>query len=132
MTVEVGNGAAGSVITAVGFTNSGLSTCTLDGHPGVSFVAGDDGHQVGNAAQRVGTPMLVTLPPGGAARATLRIVQPGTYDPATCQPTPARGFRVFPPDHTASVFVRQPRTACAGTTITQLTISPVQSGPTGR
>lgn len=131
LTVTIGGGsggAAGSVITAVNFVNRGASTCTLDGHPGVSFVAGDDGHQVGNAAQRTGTPTKITLKSGAFAHATLRVVQAADFDPATCQPVQARGFRVFPPDQTASTFVARPWTACAGRTVNQLTVSPVEAG----
>lgn len=132
LTVTVGGGsggAAGSIITAVNFVNKGAVTCTLDGHPGVSFVAGADGHQVGNAAKRVGASVKITLTRGAVAHATLRVVQAGAFDPATCHPTQARGFRVFPPDQTASAFVAHPQTACAGRGASQLTISPVEAGP---
>src|SRR4051812_3746340 len=43
-------GAAGSVYTPLVLTNVGPRTCELRGFPGVSYVAGDDGHQVGPAA----------------------------------------------------------------------------------
>ena len=43
-------GAAGSVVQTLLLTNTGTRTCELRGFPGVSYVAGDDGHQVGPAA----------------------------------------------------------------------------------
>ncbi|MDT7579277.1 MAG: hypothetical protein QOK35_541 [Pseudonocardiales bacterium] len=43
-------GAAGSVFAPLVLTNDGTGTCELRGYPGVSYVAGDDGHQVGPAA----------------------------------------------------------------------------------
>ena len=50
-------------------TNTGRRTCELRGFPGVSYVAGDDGHQVGPAAAMDG-------PRGGEVR-----LAPGTGTP---------------------------------------------------
>jgi hypothetical protein len=37
-----------------------------------------------------------------------------TREPAdACDPVAVRGFRVYPPDETTSVFVSQPQTACS-------------------
>ena len=47
-------GAAGSTIVPLVLTNVGTRTCELRGFPGVSYVAGDDGHQVGPAAAMSG------------------------------------------------------------------------------
>ena len=64
-------GAAGSVIRALLLTNNSGRTCELTGFPGVSDVAGDDGHQVGPAAAMSGERGgPVRLTPGAAASAT--------------------------------------------------------------
>ncbi|MDN5860606.1 MAG: DUF4232 domain-containing protein [Pseudonocardia sp.] len=102
----VGDAGAGSVFRPLVLTNIGSRTCELVGHPGVSYVAGDDGHQVGPAAVMDGprTPQ-VSLAPGESAVAPLRMVNVGVFDPAACQPVPVRGLRVYPPGDTASLFV---------------------------
>ncbi len=112
-------------------TNRGANRCTLNGFPGVSYVAGSDGHQVGAAAKRDGTPALVTLAPGAQAHATLRIVSYQAQDTAACQPTATTGYRIYPPGQTDAAFVGQAGTSCASTSpdVTLLTIGPVQSGP---
>ena len=43
-------GAAGSTYAPLVLTNAGTRTCEVRGFPGVSYVAGADGHQVGPAA----------------------------------------------------------------------------------
>lgn len=125
---DAGGGAAGSVYENVVFVNQGSSTCTLSGHPGVSYVVGTDGHQVGAAAARTGTPASVSLAPGASAHAQLRVINYGNYDLDTCQPSPVAGFRVYPPDQTASAFVAAPGTACADPSIVLLTVGPVEPG----
>src|SRR5262245_34247250 len=63
-------GAAGSVYVPLVLTNGGSRTCELRGFPGVSYVTGDDGHQVGPAAAMSGERGgEVVLKPGAAAAA---------------------------------------------------------------
>lgn len=110
------DGAAGSVNVALLLTNTGGRTCELRGFLGVSYVAGDDGHQVGPAAAMAGERGgEVVLKPGAAAGAQLRLVNVQNYDAAVCKPTPVRGLRVYPPGDTASLYVARPGTGCAGT-----------------
>ncbi|WP_433803799.1 DUF4232 domain-containing protein [Actinomycetospora sp. CA-084318] len=45
---------SGTVYRPLVFTNTGSSACRLQGFPGVSHVAGDDGHQVGRAGRGSG------------------------------------------------------------------------------
>lgn len=128
-----GEGAAGSVHTAVELTNTGAAACVLSGHPGVSFVAGQDGHQVGASAAREGTDLTaVVLAPGAHAHAQLRIANAANFDAASCRPTPVDGFRVYPPDQRASAFVPRPGTACASSSTPQLTVGPVEPGAATR
>lgn len=111
-----GEGAAGTVYRPLLFINSGGRTCFVHGFPGVSYVAGDDGRQVGPAAVRdaeKGGP--VTLAPGQAGFATVGFVNVQNYDEAACQPTPVKGLRVYPPHETESVFVPMDNAlGCAG------------------
>lgn len=109
-------GAAGSVIVPLVLTNTGTRTCELRGFPGVSYVAGDDGHQVGPAAAMSGARGgEVVLKPGAAAAAQLQMVNVANFDAAVCQPTPVRGLRVYPPGDTASLYVERAGTGCAAT-----------------
>lgn len=106
VTAGSGNAGAGHSFIPIVFTNKGSAPCTIAAYPGVSFVAGDDGHQVGDPATResASTP-AVTLQPGQSASAALSITNVGLYDPAQCKPVPVRGLRVYPPNNTAAVFV---------------------------
>ena len=97
------------------FTNTGKTSCVLVGFPGVSYVTGDNGQQVGAPAVRDGSiGAQVTLAPGQMASAIVTELQVGVFDPAACQPTAVRGLRVYAPDDTASMFIAQSTTGCAG------------------
>jgi hypothetical protein len=116
LSLAEGGAAAGSVYRQLVFTNTGARTCELRGFPGVSYVTGDDGHQVGPAAEMSGERGgQVPIAPGGTARAQLRLVNVQNYDPAACSPTPVRGLRVYPPGDTAALFVAMEGTGCAAT-----------------
>jgi hypothetical protein len=90
--------------------NVGSSACALYGYPGVSWVAGADGHQVGAAATRQPDPTggaegAVTLAPGALASAPLDIVDAAAIPQSACKPVPVRGLRVYPPGNTAAMFI---------------------------
>lgn len=108
VTLGQGNGAAGHYYVPIVFTNTGR-TCTLTGYPGVSYYAGADQHQVGDAAEReaVSTPTVV-LHTGESAYAWVNQVNVGAYDPTRCQPVAATGLRVYPPDNTVPVLLPEP------------------------
>lgn len=126
-----GDAAAGTSYRALVFTNKGNRTCTIQGFPGVSYVAGDDGHQVGPAAYRNGEKgPVITLKPGDSAFADVGFVQVGNFDPEECKPTEVRGLRVYPPQEYDSMFLANPGTGCAGTPPgNQLTVSTIMAGP---
>lgn len=128
-----GDAAAGTSYVQLEFTNTGTRSCVIQGFPGVSYVAGDNGTQVGAPAERDGTKGgAVTLAPRGVASATLAMVQVLNYEESVCRPTPVRGLRVYPPGDTASVFVATNGTGCAGNPPgPQLKISTIKSGPGG-
>lgn len=129
-----GEGAAGTVFRPLRFTNTSNSSCTMIGYPGVSYVTGANGRQVGAAAVRTGGKrVLVTLAPGETASATVGFTQVDNFDPAACKKTPVRGLRVYPPNNTASKFIANPGFGCAGKVPgAQLKVKRVVKGPTGQ
>jgi hypothetical protein len=134
--VSIGNGdgAAGSVYYPLVFTNSSGSACTLFGFPGVSFVTGSNGSQIGDAATRQSDKpsQTVTLAPGGVAHATLQVVQALNFPAAKCQPVNAHFLKIYPPGQTEAVILSFTAKACAATGqgVTVLNVAPVQPGAT--
>jgi hypothetical protein len=107
-------------------TNTGAEPCMLVGFAGVSLTAGADGAPIGAAAARDTTPATeVLLEPGQAGAATLRYTQARNYP--DCTVVPAAGFRIYPPEDTASLFLAQPRDACSNADINLLTIGAFQA-----
>jgi hypothetical protein len=99
--------------TGLQLRNVGSSACALYGYPGVSWVAGADGHQVGAAAVREsdasgGAESTVTLAPGATASAPLDIVDAAAIPQSACKPVPVQGLRVYPPGETAALFISLP------------------------
>lgn len=125
-------GGAGHFFPYLVLTNSGTTICTLRGYPGVSFVGNGNGTQLGAPADRDTSVAVTTivLAPGAAAHAQLNITVAANYDAATCQPVTANGFRVYPPDQTAALFVAtSDYTACANASVKLLQVRALQSGP---
>jgi hypothetical protein len=125
--------------TGLQLKNTGSAPCALYGYPGVSWVAGTDGHQVGAAAARqansTGSPeKTVTLAPGALASAPFDIVDAAVFSPSACKPVPVRGLRVYPPGEKAALFLSMPTPAggygeCSGTTPSPgLSIGYLQAG----
>jgi hypothetical protein len=108
------NGAAGHVIWPLVFTNVSGRACTLRGYPGVSSVAGDDGHQAGPAARREPDKVrTVTLRAhGGRATALFSHVNPDVVASNLCHKTSARGYRVYAPAQTRAFFAPQKHEVC--------------------
>lgn len=130
-----GDATAGTAHKPLQFTNTSNEPCVLQGFPGVSYVAGDDGHQVGPAAYRDGTEGApVTLSKGEMAHAPLGFVQVRNYAPADCEPTQVRGLRVYPPQETESLYLEYESTGCASKEIPghQLVVRTIQPGAGGR
>jgi hypothetical protein len=128
-TAEGGGGAAGSTGIEIVLTNIGEDPCELQGWPGVSFVGGGDGTQLGAAAEQDrGTypSDTVTLAPGGQAFVPLTIAQALNYSNAECAPREADGLRVYPPGSEESLFISYPQTACSSD-VALLTVSAVQA-----
>lgn len=125
---EAGDSGMGHTNGDLRFTNRGEQPCTLQGSPGVSFVAGTDGQQVGQPAERApkSSGKLITLQPGSSVTSPLSIVNPGMFDPAECKPVQARGLRIYAPGDTESVFVDKAQDACSTPPEPQLTVDVIR------
>jgi len=117
-----GGGAAGSVYSQLILTNSGTAPCLLRGFPGVSLTADANGAPIGAPARQDGSSPVadVLLAPGQAGAADMRYTQAGNYP--DCTVTPAAGYRIYPPEETASLFLAEPRNGCSNDAIELLTI----------
>lgn len=94
------------------FTNTTTQPCTLRGAPGVSYVTGEGGEQIGLPAQRHTDGPVVTLTPGGTASAALFLSSASRKTP-DCDQVRSGGLRVYPPNSTEPEFVGHDATACA-------------------
>lgn len=117
VSTEPGGGAAGHDITRLVFQNTSDHACWVRGYPGVSYVAGDDGHQVGGSALRDSShgpsSARIWLIPNAHAYALLNQPNPHDFTAGDCDPTPVRGLRIYPPEETASLYAADSGTACA-------------------
>jgi hypothetical protein len=127
-----GNGTAGSVIVPIEFTNTSTSACSLFGFPGVSFVTGVGGSQIGASAgeNNATARKLVTLAPGGKAHALLQIVVAQNFPAAKCKLVTAHWLKVFPPGQTAALYLKHTSATCsaASTSVRVLNVQAVQAG----
>jgi hypothetical protein len=115
VTLGQGDGAAGSTYYPLDFTNASGDACTLSGYPGVSFVTGVGGSQIGNAASR--NPAFasesVTIPAGGVAHAALQVVNAQNFPRAACHPVTAHWLKIYPPNQTAPLYLSFTAPACS-------------------
>jgi Protein of unknown function (DUF4232) len=110
-----GDHAMQKTFTSLQFTNVGPRTCTLQGFPGVSYVTGDNGQQVGLPADRSGDlAAAVTLRPGASTNAGLVLTNPDPYPADQCKQVTVRGLRVYPPNETAALFLPASGASCSG------------------
>jgi hypothetical protein len=110
-----GDGAAGSTYYPLDFSNASGDACTLFGYPGVSFVTGVGGSQIGNAASR--NPAFasesVTIAAGGVVHAALQVVNAQNFPRADCHPVAAHWLRIYPPNQTAPLYLSFTAPACS-------------------
>lgn len=129
--ISLGNGgaAAGTDFTIIDFTNSGSTSCTLYGFPGVSLT-NSSGAQIGAGATRnPATPAsTVTLAPGGKANAQLGVGNAENYPTNDCKPASSAHLKVFPPNQTQPIEVAFSTTGCTVATAHQLSVSAVTAG----
>jgi hypothetical protein len=131
LSIGEGDAAAGTAWRPLRFTNVSGTDCVVHGFPGVSYVAGDDGEQVGKAAHRDGAKGdPVTIADGETAYAAVGFVRVENYEPEECEPTRTRGIRVYPPQETRSMFLELGGTGCASEDIPgeQLVVQAIRPG----
>jgi hypothetical protein len=125
--------AAGTAYYALRLTNVSATKCTLYGYPGVSFVSGVGGQQIGSAAAR--NPLYpvttVVLAPNATAYATLGVATAANYPASRCHPATAHALRVYPPGQTAPVHVTHDFAACSANVFV-LTVTAVRAGSGGQ
>ncbi len=134
VTTGAPNGAAGSSYYPIEFTNSSGASCTLYGYPGVSFVTGQGGSQIGPAASRNPTspPTLVTLAAGATAHATLQVADAHNYPSSLCTIINVHWLKIYPPDQFTPLYISFSAQACAGgaSATRILSIQTIQPGAT--
>jgi hypothetical protein len=121
---EVG---AGQYNAKIVFTNTGSTSCTLTGYPGVSYVR-TAGVQAGPAADREGGAYSpVKLAPKATAFAPLHDSNgQGGYSDSQCRLTPVEGLRIYPPNQKAALFLPHRTEHCAGSGIHSLRVGAVR------
>jgi uncharacterized protein DUF4232 len=126
----VAQGAAGSTYQVIVFTNISNATCTMYGYPGVSLASGKPVTQVGMAASRstVAGPTVVTLAPGKAGNALLRITEALNYPSNTCSPAKTAYLQIYPPNQTTAIYLAYATTGCSSHSVNLLSIGVVQAG----
>lgn len=122
--------AAGSTYLPIDFTNSSGRACSMYGFPGVSFVTGRGGSQIGAAAARNRgfSSVPVTLAAHGSAHAWLQVAEAGNYPASTCHMVTATWLQVFPPGNRVPAYVSHTFSACSSAKANLLTVMPVRSG----
>ncbi|MEY8564988.1 DUF4232 domain-containing protein [Corynebacteriaceae bacterium 7-707] len=140
ITLGQSQGAAGSLLMEVDFTNSSSGACTLAGFPGVALVD-EAGAPVGAPAVREdnapGGP--VELAPGDTASTVVKISRAENYDEQACGPAPASGLQVIVPEETDTTVLDFADgadgadglgdvTACTDDSVELLTVQPLTTG----
>jgi hypothetical protein len=132
-TLGAAQGTAGSAYQVIVLANISGKTCALYGYPGVSFVTGIGGSQIGKDAARDRTtaPKVVTLASGQSGSFALRVVDAAALPTASCDPVTSRWLKIFPPENTAALYVGYTAHACASKTATILTTRAITEGTSG-
>ncbi len=126
--LKIGVGGGSSLYT-LGLRNTGSTECTLRGFPGVSMVAGSSGTQIGASAQTAmeSLSLPVKLGSGESATFELSVAQAANYPPQACQPTAARGLRIYPPGSKQALFLpKAGLVGCANKDKVVLIVGPVE------
>jgi hypothetical protein len=110
-----GGAAAGSTYYPLNLTNTSKSSCYLFGYPGVSFVTGPSGSQIGQPASRnpAVAPRTVILTAGGTAHVTIQVVDAQNYSKSDCKPVTAHWLKVFPPGQFTALYIKFSAMTCS-------------------
>ncbi len=127
---NTGGGAAGSTYIPIEFTNTSGAACALYGYPGVSFVTGQNGSQIGAPAKRSGSfsNVNVTVASHATAHAWLQVAEAGNYPASSCHVVSAHFLKVYPPGNTAPAYVSYSDQTCSSAKVATMTIDPVRTG----
>lgn len=126
---NMGGGAAGSTYVPIQFTNTAGTACAMYGFPGVSFVTGQGGSQIGAPAQRSpSAKVTVTLAAHATAHAWLQIAEAGNYPASSCHVTNANWLKIYPPGNTGAAYVSHSFQTCSSAKVVTMTIDPVRTG----
>ena len=127
---NVGGGAAGSQYVPISFTNTSGAACAMYGFPGVSFVTGPNGSQIGAPASRQTSfpSVAVTVAAHATAHAWLQVAEAGNYPASTCHPVTVHWLKVYPPANTAASYLSHTFTACSSAKVTIMMVDPVRAG----
>src|SRR5215475_12306300 len=121
--------AAGHFYRTLDFTNTSGVSCSLYGYPGVSFVTGVGGQQIGAAAGRSpASKRLIVLAPGKTAHALLNLLDVLNFPPSECAATNAHWIKVYPPNQFSATYVRWTAMACSKPQPVYLFVAPVRRG----
>lgn len=117
--------AAGTLYQTLVFTNTGTTSCSVLGYPGVSFLDAD-GNQLGKPASRVTAekPHRVTLSPGETAHTVV-----GMPQATACHEAESRAVRVYPPGQTESLHAQWHQQVCTNDEA-RSSVGPLQPGKT--
>jgi len=126
---NMGGGAAGSTYVPIQFTNTAGTACAMYGFPGVSFVTGQGGSQIGAPAQRSSSAKVtVTLAAHATAHAWLQIAEAGNYPASSCHVATANWLKIYPPGNTGAAYVSHSFQTCSSAKVVTMTIDPVRTG----
>jgi len=127
---NTGGGAAGSTYIPIEFTNTSGAACALYGYPGVSFVTGQNGSQIGAPAKRSRSfaSVTVTVASHATAHAWLQVAEAGNYPASSCHAVSAHFLKVYPPGNTAPAYVSYSDQTCSSAKVATMTIDPVRTG----
>jgi hypothetical protein len=127
---NMGGGAAGSTYVPIQFTNTAGTACAMYGFPGVSFVTGQNGSQIGAPAQRSPNSgkVTVTVASHATAHAWLQIAEAGNYPASSCHVVNANWLKIYPPGNTAAAYVSHSFQTCSSAKVVTMTIDPVRTG----
>jgi hypothetical protein len=130
--VASSGGTAGFTYRNIDFTNVGSAKCFLQGFPAASMVSA--GSSSGNLIGSYAKPFLVTpakpivLAPGQTAHAVLSALNLGSHLATNCDPVTPHWLRVFPPGHTAPVYLPFTARICSASAARALGITTVVAG----
>ena len=131
--VKLGPARGTSKVTrqVIKFVNHGPVACAMSGYPGVNLAGGTPPAAIGLAAAPAGArAATVTLQPGRAGHAVLRIANARTHALASCGPVQTQYLIVYRPDHAAPVELPYATTACFQR-VQMLQISAISPGTGG-